>query len=147
MSVKKCPFCAEEIAAEAIKCKHCGSMLDGRETVFDYPPVIITGPVLVSAIWNLLTFAWWGFAGISWLPCFGLLIAASYAILAYYEITTFQRAETMPPRELYDRCGILSIVQIVLGLTNALPVICGVLLLVYRDKLLLYEETPPVVRE
>lgn len=141
---KICPFCAEEIAAEAIKCKHCGSMLDGREAVFDYPPVIITGPVIVSAIWNLLTSAWWGFAGISWLPCIGLFIAAPYAILAYYEITTFQQAETMPPRELYHRCGILSIAQIVLGLTNALPVICGVLLLVYRDRVLMYEETPPL---
>jgi phage shock protein PspC (stress-responsive transcriptional regulator) len=29
-SVKICPYCAEEVRAEAIKCKHCGSYLGGR---------------------------------------------------------------------------------------------------------------------
>ena len=32
---RKCPFCAEEIKTEALKCKHCGSMLDGSRNSSD----------------------------------------------------------------------------------------------------------------
>lgn len=33
---KKCPYCAEEILAEAKKCKHCGEYLDA--TLRSEPP-------------------------------------------------------------------------------------------------------------
>lgn len=144
-ATKTCPFCAERISSNAIKCKHCGSMLvplpgalgqavAGPPT---YPPTypqpypgpsIITTPLLISAIGNIVV-------GLIWLStCFGVVFSVPMFILCAFEFNLYSKADTLGIVDLSRRAKTLAIFEVVVGLFNTVSFVCGILLLINAPK-------------
>jgi len=137
-TAKTCPYCSEQVAPAAVKCKHCGSYLlaelqyiagSSRNRNWSHPAAV-TVPILISGISNILI-------GVLWLIslwCFPIgLLQIAFAI---FEFITFAGAKDKTPDQLYSVAGTIGALEIAVGLFNWIGLVCGIIVLCSKGQLL-----------
>lgn len=100
-------------------------------------PDILKIPLLISGISCCVV-------GVLWtLTCFGAILGIPLAVLAYYELKLYRKADLIPLRQFAGEAKNLSVYQIIAGaVTGNIPtLVCGILLMVKSGEIELKEYT------